>query len=328
MRWVRDEDGVAAVVIGIMLTTLMLLAAFAVDIGQAREKKRELRTGADAAVLAIAEECGWNPGACTPANAGGIASSYAQANDEDGSAGVSNLQLDPVGKTVSLETFAVDPDSGANGVRTGIAGIIGIDHIEVAADAAAEWGWAASLATLPLVIELCAFENAGAGVVVTLVFFDGSGGGPGNPDECGGGVAGQDAAGTFGWLETTGTCSSLVEYLQWADAEPGQGAGRPPADCDAAELREDLADQVISIPLYDIVRNQGNNTDYHIVGFGAFHVTGYRFGNAAGFRWPNNYACPGGAGQVCMRGYFTTDTVFEGEIGGPNFGVLVVRLTE
>ena len=328
MQWLKDDSGVSMVLVAVLMTALMVVAAFTIDLGDARAKKRQLRTGADAAVLAIAEDCGWDPAGCTSANAASTASAYATANDEDGSAGVRDLVLDTAAQTVSLSTYAIDPGTGEEGVPAKLARLIGIDHIAVDADAAAEWGWAGSLATIPLVLELCAFENAGMGVEITLVFFDGSGGGPGEEEECGGGVAGQDAPGAFGWLDTDGECSALSDYLNWSDANPGQGAGRPPSDCDPDWLREHLADQDIPVPLYDEVRGTGNNVDYHIVGFGAFHVTGYRFGNAAGFRWPASYSCPDGAGQVCMRGYFTTDTVHQGTPGGPNNGVLVVRLTE
>lgn len=328
MRWVRKEDGVAALMVAIMLVSLLVLAAFAVDIGAGRAKKRQLRIGADAAVLAIAEECGLNPAQCTTANAGAIASQYATANDQDGVAGVSDLVLDPIGQTVSLSTYAVDPDSGANGVKTRLAGIIGIDHIEVEADAAAEWGWAGNLAVLPLIIDLCTFKRSPTDVEVWLIFFDGAGQGQGGEEECSSEPAGQDSPGTFGWLDTDGTCHTLAEYLGWVTAFPGGGAGAPPNDCDADWMLENLLDQDVAVPVYDEVQGSGNNTEYHVVGFAVFHVTGYQFGNASGFTQPAGFSCPIGAGQMCMRGHFTTDTIFEGAPGGPNFGLLVVRLTE
>lgn len=325
----RDE-GVVAVMVGLLIVTLLIFAAFAVELGEARAKKRELRTGADAAVLAIAENCGWDPATCTTANATSTAASYATANDEDGTAGVANLQLDTAAQTVSLETYAIDPDSGQNGVETHLAKLIGIDYIEVGADAAALWGWAGSLTTLPLIIDMCTFENLVYEEPALLVFFDGTGQGQDLPEEgdCTQDPAGQDAPGAFGWLDTDGTCHSFAEYLNWVNANPGGGAGAPPKDCDADWMRDNLLDQDVALPVYSTIQNQGNNTDYLVAGFATFHITAYQFGNATGYTQPPTFSCPQGAGQMCMTGHFTTDTIFDGEPGGANFGLLVVKLTE
>ncbi|HBH61369.1 MAG TPA: hypothetical protein DDX85_06465 [Nitrospiraceae bacterium] len=54
----RDHDGVTAIVVGIMLTIFLGLAAFVIDIGYSRVTKNELQNIADGAALAAARKLG------------------------------------------------------------------------------------------------------------------------------------------------------------------------------------------------------------------------------------------------------------------------------
>ena len=53
-------------------------------------------------------------------------------------------------------------------------------------------------------------------------------------------------------------------------------------------------DKVLLIPIFAQTNGlNGNNGEYRIAGFAAFHITGYRFpGNASTNRWPNTFTCP------------------------------------
>ena len=57
MRWLDDERGVSLIFVAILLPVLFGFAVFAVDAAALYEERRELQNGADAAVLAIAEDC-------------------------------------------------------------------------------------------------------------------------------------------------------------------------------------------------------------------------------------------------------------------------------
>ena len=89
MRWLsvrlRGEEGFSLVLIGILLIVLIALTGFAVDAGAMYQERRELRNGADAAALAIAEECAEGL-PCTVADRTGTAETYTEANVEDGDA--------------------------------------------------------------------------------------------------------------------------------------------------------------------------------------------------------------------------------------------------
>jgi hypothetical protein len=82
----------------------------------------------------------------------------------------------------------------------------------------------------------------------------------------------------------------------------------------------------VSVPIFDAVNGlTGSNGEYHIVGFAAFHITGYQL---AGDTWPAGMSCPEspGASGRCFRGYFTETTTSGDGFGGPDMGVTVIRV--
>ena len=141
--------------------------------------------------------------------------------------------------------------------------------------------------------------------------------------KCPQGPSGADAPGGFGWLDVGASpCSLTVPAESWVSADPGNSA---PHSCDLTTWQN--AD--ITIPIYNAVTGQGNNTTYHVVGFGRFHVTGYKF---PGKRWTiegTTLSCPGESGNsgTCVRGWFTR---FENDARsiykGSSFGVSGVML--
>ncbi len=106
--------------------------------------------------------------------------------------------------------------------------------------------------------------------------------------------------------------------------------------------------RVILIPYYDdVIACTGsepacdslgldNDKWYHVAGFGAFELTGYKFpsqndGDNCGadgvvtFYIHKEDFSPG---NWCIVGNVTTGSSPEGELGGPNRGVVIVKLTE
>jgi hypothetical protein len=105
-----------------------------------------------------------------------------------------------------------------------------------------------------------------------------------------------------------------------------------------------LQGQVIYIPVFDCMTggattitaatdcNSGNgsNTYYHVAGYAAFYVTGWKFsGNSLASIKSGSVPCSGGS--RCISGWFLKDLVQSGDItppapgGVPNFGLTTVK---
>jgi Flp pilus assembly protein TadG len=84
----RDERGVVAVIVGVLIGGVMLgLGALVIDVGQLYSERATLQNGADAAALAVAKSCATST--CTASGALSTAVTYAGENSPDGVAGVS-----------------------------------------------------------------------------------------------------------------------------------------------------------------------------------------------------------------------------------------------
>jgi len=344
MRWLKREEGVSLVLVGVMLTAFLGLSGMAVDLGAVYVERRELRTGADAAALAIAEDCGRGTRPCDDSSATQTAERYANANSRDGAAVVESVALtlasDSTG-SVRVVTSAWDAAAGKAGVRVPLMSLFGLDRVAVGAAATAIFDHPSSGQSLPLVIEQYCLEEMGQNQSGYVLMHTGSAkGGTGSCQQSE--PAGQDAPGAFGWIDVDrsldpdpilGNCLASFDIDGWETfADPGQGAGSPPKECEASALREAIYQKAVLVAVYSDVRAQGNNTQYFVTGFAAFFVEGYRLGNKQGFYMPppsgawDNNICPPSA--MCLLGHFTELTVYGANPGGPNYGVVLVMLTE
>lgn len=95
------------------------------------------------------------------------------------------------------------------------------------------------------------------------------------------------------------------------------------ADAAALAIAEDCALQpgTCSQGTAADIDGQGNNGRYLVGGFGLFHVHGYKFGG----QFKVNPPCSGDV--RCISGYFTSGAIYDGEFGGPDFGIVIVKLT-
>ena len=93
MRWLNaagramaradsDESGFSLVFAAILMVVLIGMAAFAIDVGRLYAERRELQNAADAAVLAIAEDCGHGE-PCDNGTASATADLFADLNASD-----------------------------------------------------------------------------------------------------------------------------------------------------------------------------------------------------------------------------------------------------
>jgi hypothetical protein len=79
--------------------------------------------------------------------------------------------------------------------------------------------------------------------------------------------------------------------------------------------------KAVSLPIFDDLDGVGAGGRYHISGFALFVITGYNFGG----QYKVNPPCSGD--ERCVSGRFIPGTVHDGEPGGPNRGIVIVKLT-
>lgn len=153
MRFVREEQGQAAVMVAVCLVAILGLVGMAIDFGNLRYQKRQLQTAADATALAGALElssCG------STSNCSAMQTAAQQALTEDGYSGSTLLTQctgtpSSTGVTLTLNNGpcalgSTDPNNGSSSiveavvstpVSTYFAGILGFNNVTVSARAEA-----------------------------------------------------------------------------------------------------------------------------------------------------------------------------------------------
>jgi Flp pilus assembly protein TadG len=341
-RSLRREEGVSMVLVGVMLAVILGLAGMAVDLGVVYAERRELRTGADAAALAIAEDCGVGNRPCDDVTARATAEQYADANAWDDTSTVESVTLTITGATtgsVRVVTSAWDAAAGLSGVRVPLMSMLGVDRVDVGAAATAIFDHPSSLSRgLPMIIDTCEFDKAGGygpAYLVTLYLLSPSSSDP-PPEACPANPAHMDFPGGFGWLDPNvlDECAAALVAFDPDDpenpdawAQGGTGTDIPAECADTSALRADLYDQEILLPMYlDI--NFAAKT-YLVRGFSSFHVTDYKLTASSQYASSPTFRCPLSPAAVCLQGYFVDDVVvYDGDPGGDDFGVVLVKLVE
>lgn len=346
MRRLNDERGAVAVVAALSMTVMLGAVAMVVDFGALQAEKRELQNGADAAALALAEECAAGTAACT-SNA--EADQWLDANASDGDSRLVWLDVDKGARTISVRAGALEAATGRPSVPMQFASVFGIRRRDVKATSTAAWGYPKSIPqdsdgnpwpSLPLTIDGCEYDSATDkgkvfGRPVVIVFHGsggggggkggkggGGGGGNGNvPSPCAANASGQDSPGNFGWLDRTDDCQADIVTIGTVGGDNGNN---PPKGCEsifAGRIGEEIV-----FPVFRKASGNGSNATYQITGFATFHVTGYKLGGSGAWERPSgNPPCSGG--NRCVSGYFTKVAV-EAETGGENFGMTSVSLTK
>lgn len=320
MLRLSDDRGAVGVFMAITMVVLIGMLGFAVDVGAMYAERRELANGADAAVLAIAEDCALGVGSCDLATAKSVAGAFASANASDGFAFVEAVELDLAARQVRVQTGTLAAD-GSRVFEPYFARVVGFDGTTVQADATAVWGYPASMRNvLPLIISECEFPGVAnlPGPNTVLYFHDGN-----NADPCNA-HAGQDTdgdgflSGGFGWLVTDGGCTATMAEDDWVADDPGAS---PSNGCSVTDISGIVGTEV-PLPIFDDLIGTGSNGQYHVSGFALFVITGYNFGG----QHKVNAPCHGD--ERCVSGYFTTGVVHDGDTGGTNRGVVIVKLTD
>lgn len=309
---VDAERGAVAVLVALLTPVLVGFAALSVDVAAVYADKQQLQTGADAAVLAIVQDCAVGK-ACGDAHIDTAALALAKANKNDGAATADATRYaSPNRVTVT-----------ASAIREHwFAPIFGIESSDVEARSMASWGVPVSgTAMLPVAFSVCEFNaQTGGGLpsgteVRTLKFTKTSDTGCTGP-------SGNIVPGGFGWLSTiSGSCDASTMVGETVASSPGKAL---PSSCSTEDI-EALQSRTVLLPIFDEAYGEGAGASYRISGYAAFRITGYHFGPPK-YRW--NTSCSGA--DRCVHGYFTrfvdTSDAFTYGDSGPDLGAYVATL--
>lgn len=331
-----DERGAISILVAVLMVTLLGFAALAVDVGMLYAERTQLRNGADAAALAIAQKCARNINDIDCADTSPLARNLANGNAGDGASNIASFVVDKATGTVKVRAGAQQAGQSPNRVSLFFARAFGINDAAVTADATVQWGRpVAGPTAFPIAFSVCQVKDHVDGGLQLLV----SHGSKGEPS-CNYGPSGAVVPGGFGWLlRPSGTCAGIVNAADWAPGDPGNSY---PGVCDD-QLRAWAADitagknVTVLLPIFDQVAGTGASTSYKLVSFAAFLVKGWSFnGNTFPRTFHNKapdvplgLACDGSCTGVIgsFVHYVSLDKAYT--YGTPeDFGAGVVKLTQ
>ncbi|WP_171041211.1 pilus assembly protein TadG-related protein [Sinomonas susongensis] len=287
--------------VAILALVLIGVGAIAVDVGRIYSKRGELQNGADAAALAVADNCARyasSTGCSTGVSTTSLALQYAKDNSLTSTANVSDPIIDTVAGTVTVTATVKEP-SGSNSLSLTLANALGFSSAQVGATATASWGYPTKgQSILPLAMEACELNvnSSSATPIPQKVITQGGGGA-----DCNGtNPSNQNFPGGFAWLSPTGpgpcqvTATAGPESVLSTWIQTSNGASLPNG-CGSLFTAGDpnyVLGQTVAVPVYDDLSSSppvsnpnanGNNTWYHIAKWAGFHVLGWNFpGSTAG----------------------------------------------
>lgn len=330
----RSHDrGAVAVWVAILLVPFLVLAALAIDIGAMHTDRQRLQTGADAAALAIAQQCAI--GNCDPGEAEVTAEDLVDANQTFGGGAQSHdLELREADGYVEV--------SVSDTREMWFGSFAGVGQATQTQTGAATWGYPTGGGSLPLTVSWCEIlEYTGAteildaeNNVIGLDIGDGAedvvlynksnkSGDFSSCDLIPEGPNGSAPSGGFGWLvaDASGTCSTLTAEEQWYESDTGNDG---PDYCTETQLRAMIGETIL-IPVFDEVDRSGSNAKYHIFGYVAFHFEGFYFGNPMKSLNP-----PCGSDKRCISGDIVEFVSYADGMTvspeGPQLGAALVQL--
>jgi Flp pilus assembly protein TadG len=307
-RRLDGERGATAVMFALLLVPMLGFTAIAVDVGALYAERARLQVGADAAAIAVAQDC--SRGNC--GNMLATAQALIDANDTEGTAAQPVLSSDPLSVTVT----------GSTPQEHWFAPIIGHDSTRVSATATVGWGGPSrGTAVLPLTFSWCEFQQmTGGGVpsgdVVRTIFFTKTSGTTGCT-----GPSNNIVPGGFAYLDTpSGKCEAASARNERSYSKTGNSV---PSACSTADFSEWL-NQTVLLPLFVESGDTGTNAWYQVYGYAAFKLTGYHLGG----QYSEVKPCNGN--ERCVAGYFTRfvelSDAWEYSPDAPQLGSSILRL--
>jgi hypothetical protein len=315
------------------------MVAVVVDIGALYFERAQLKNGADAGALAIAQNCA--AGNCS-SDFTGLASSLASQNANDNMADAS-VKLDAAAGRVTVATSTLG--SEGHFIAQAFAPILGLDDTATLTSQS-QAGWGAPIAgksVLPIAISYCQFVGMRDGGVQRIDFNPNSQttGGCSSSSLPGSSGSAYTIPGGFGWLKQDPTQPCQAKINIGATGIPGfpvdpEIASDPgndvPSSCKSSNLLNNIVGTTVLLPIYDNAGGQGANAWYHVIGFAGFKLSGWNFsGSAYNNLSPASVACTGNC-RALIGEFVTFVTLDAGEQdfifgGAPNvFGASLVTL--
>jgi Flp pilus assembly protein TadG len=284
-RRLDDERGTTAVVFALLLIPMLGFAAIAVDVGALYAERARLQVGADAAAIAVAQDC--SRGNCGDMLA--TAQYLIAQNDTSGTAAKPVLSNDPLSVTVT----------GGTPQKHWFAPVIGHDSTVVSATATVGWGSpSGGTAVLPLTFSWCSFDKQTQGGLPSTTQLRTINLTKTAQDLCTGPSHNQ-VPGGFGFVDTdAGACSATSSIDQTLTSSTGNN---PPSGCREADFAA-FVNQTVLLPIFDDFGGTGSGAWYRVYGYAAFKISGYDFGGK--YNTAKN-ACGGNGSDRCVIGYFT-----------------------
>lgn len=319
----RADRGAVATFIAALVVPLLGFAAISVDVAGMWSDKQMEQDAADAAVIAVAQQCA--KALVTGLSSCGSVQTTAQTYARQAVA-------NSITPTASVLTSNLTPSTGQVSVRSSevrqhsFAPILGINSSTIYADATAMWGApSGGTAVLPLIFSWCEwYGQTGGGMpsttTVRTIYFTKS-----STVNCYG-PSRNALPGGFGWLDVnSGTCKVAASINQWLTSSTGASV---PSSCSSIDFSSQQNNTVL-LPLFDDTTSQGNNGKYHLYGFAAFQLTGYNFPNAS-YTW-NADDCLHPT-QNCIKGYFKgyvdISSALTYSTSAPQLGLAVIKLSQ
>lgn len=329
------EGGVVAPLTAITMVFLLAMSAFAVDVATMYSEHAQLQNGADAAALAIAQQCSK---ALTPCSSDqkSAAVTYANGNALDAHSNVLTATADAAAGKVDVTTQSQTSD-GANHFSLEFARVLGISSTDIRATATAEWGFPSHGSGFPLAFSQSCWNFGPAtptGGAIQKITWK-----PGTPSCTN--ASGLSTPGGWGWLDDSSTdpCVAATSIGSFTGSDPGNNS---PTSCQT--ILQGWRDTIVgggtvqaTFPIFDTTSGGGNTGTFHIIGYATFKILGWHFGNATGpyeFRdkatdpgMNSNLSCSAGNDR-CVIGQFVQFQTSGGGGGGQNFGTSNVSLTK
>jgi Flp pilus assembly protein TadG len=309
-RVTRDERGAVAVIVALLMVPLLGFAAISLDVASLYLKRQQLQTGADAAALAIAQQC--NRDTCTSASAATQAQTYAQQNVSGSVTG-----------TVTSQTTSKVTVRASTTQQHLFAPILGVASTPVTASATVGWGSPLSgTAVLPLAFSWCEWKaqtggGLPSGTVVRTIRLSKTS----DTTDCTG-PSNLLVPGGFGWLTTNpGSCHVTSAIGGILHSDPGNSV---PGSCSSTDLSK-AVNRTVLLPVFAEMSGTGSGATYTVYGYAAFVMTGYFFGSHDSYNSP----CKGN--ERCIHGYFSkfvdSSEAFAYGVGAPPLGASIISLS-
>lgn len=335
----QSDRGAVAVWVAILLVPLMVVAALAIDVGAMHADRQRLQHGADAAALAIAQQCA--AGACGSPTV--TAQELVNANEPQGGPAAAEV--------LELDTSAGWVEVAASGERDlWFAPVIGVNDAAQTRVGAASWGNPArGRSAIPLTFSTCTLGQASqpgdAGHPrPQLISVDATGRIVGlAPGALGATVRlyqskaeddscrtnnGLNVPGGFGWLppEPNSDCTILTAI--GTPAASGNGAAPGNSSPCWTTMRTAIDNRTVALLPVFSTASKFDKT-YMIAGYIAVTLNKYRFqGNSCYPATACSIAVQGNEGwiEVTVDRYIDLSSDFETGAGAPNLGGQVVEL--